>query len=181
MKKIILLLILLFCVIWANAQTKVSVDERFELTGIVFRLTGERIFTHSVPDDYVSDIDSCFSKYKDHEMIQFLRGILDVRKRHLDFSVIADLAADVEITPKGIVWTKKWKPFYESEEYSRQDDAWSKAELMEYLRLLNKFYKDTKFHQFAGIIFLWTERMPRVWSTIFVSSDLQGEWTVWLI
>ena len=148
MKKILLTSVMFICTIWANAQPNVSVDERFELTGIVFRLTGERIFTHSVPENYVADIDSCFSKYKEHELIQFLRRILDARKRHFGFNVIADLAADVEITPKGIVWTKKWKTLCESEEYDQQDDALSRAELKEYLRLLNKFYKDTKFHQF---------------------------------
>ena len=148
MKKIILIPILLFCVNCVNAQPNVSVDERFELTGVAFRLTGDEIFIHKVPENYVADIDSCFSKYKDHELVRYLRKMIEARKRHFDFSVIADLAADVEITPKGIVWTRKWEAFYESEEYSQRDNAWSRAELKEYLRLLNKFYKDTKFHQF---------------------------------
>ncbi len=148
MNKFFLTLVLFFCGIWISAQPNVSVDERFELTGVAFRLTGDEIFIHKVPENYVADIDSCFSKYKDHELVRYLRKMIEARKRHFDFSVIADLAADVEITPKGIVWTRKWEAFYESEEYSQRDNAWSRAELKEYLRLLNKFYKDTKFHQF---------------------------------
>ncbi len=140
MKKITLILSILLS-IWSNdifSQTQIAVDERFELTSIAFRLTGREIYAQTRPAEYVKDIESYFSKYKEHELVRFLKEVT-YSKPVFDISITADLSVDIEITPKGIVYTEKW---------DRADIGWSEAEQVEYLRLLNKFYKETKFHKF---------------------------------
>ena len=133
----------------ALGQTYIGVDERFELVSIAFRLTGQQAFEHSNPDNYVANIDNYFSKYKDHELIKYLSQMLGSRSV-IDIGLVVGLAADIEITPKGIVPTSRWIPFVNYEEYGVQKNEWdlSKTEYKECVRLLNKFYKDTKFHQF---------------------------------
>lgn len=130
-----------------SGQMQVHVDERFELTSIAFRLTGESIHTPTTPANYVKDIDDYFSQYKDHELVGFIRNHIITSEHNFGFSIVSGLAADVEITPKGIVYTKKWNLAYDPDKNDPQY-CLTHEELKEYLRLLNNFYKDTKFHSF---------------------------------
>lgn len=131
----------------ALAQPKGNIDERFELTSIVFRLTDDVAFVHSNPEKYIADIDNYFIKYKNHELITFIKKTM-YSKSILDISLPMYFAADVQITPKGIVWTDEWTTTFELYDTLPDSKIWNKKEMNEYLRLLNKFYKDSKFHQF---------------------------------
>ncbi len=130
-------------------QTNIGVDERFELVNIAFRLTGKNVFVYTDPANYMANIDNYFEKYKNHELIKFLRQRYEPRSV-IVLGEASGLAADIEITPKGIVPTHRWLSFVNHEEYGVQknDEDWSEAEFKECVRLLNKFYKDTRFHQF---------------------------------
>ena len=130
-------------------QTNIGVDERFELVSIAFRLTGKNAFVHSNPSNYVANIDNYFSKYKNHELIKYLSQTLN-QESVIDLTIVSRIAADIEISPRGIVVTNQWIPFVKYEEYGvdKHDWDWSEAEFKECVRLLNKFYKDTRFHQF---------------------------------
>ena len=146
-KIIVLALILLGSQVFG--QTNIGVDERFELVNIAFRLTGKNVFVYTDPANYMANIDNYFEKYKNHELIKFLRQRYEPRSV-IVLGEASGLAADIEITPKGIVPTHRWLSFVNHEEYGVQknDGDWSEAEYKECVRLLNKFYKDTKFHQF---------------------------------
>ncbi len=130
-------------------QTNIGVDERFELVNIAFRLTGKNVFVYTDPANYMANIDNYFSKYKNHELIKFLRQRYEPMSM-IEIGTATNLAADIEITSKGIVVTNQWIPFVKYEEYGvdKHDWDWSEAEFKECVKLLNKFYKDTKFHQF---------------------------------
>ena len=65
-KNLLVSILLLFTVANGFAQMKGHVDERFELTSIVFRLTEDEAFVHSTPANYIADIDDYFSPYKNH-------------------------------------------------------------------------------------------------------------------
>ena len=190
MKKILLSLVLLCCIGVARTQPRAKVSECFELTGVVFRLSGEKVFVQSTPENYVADMDAYFSIYKDHELIRFIRKALDAR-HDLDLSMIADLAADMDITSKGIVFTRRWITLYESEDYGKREEEWSKAELKEYLRLLNKFYKDTRFHRFyeAHLDFYaeaekklqpWVDKIDTAWFSDFFGQPFAVE-NIWVV
>ena len=149
MKHLLLSISLLLAFNLSFCQPSAHVDERFELTSIAFKLTGEGVFQHTEPAQYVKDIDDYFSKYKDHELVSFIKShiIKYDPKYGFGFSIVSGLAADVEITPKGIVYTQKWNLAYDPDKNDPQY-CLTHEELKEYLRLLNKFYKDTKFHVF---------------------------------
>ena len=68
MKHLLLSISLLLAFNLSFCQPQVSVDERFELTSIVFRLTDDVAFVHSNPANYIKDIDDYFSEFKNHEL-----------------------------------------------------------------------------------------------------------------
>lgn len=147
MKKIIIIYILFVLSIGGSAQTKIHVEERFELTSIVFRLTEDVAFVHSTPANYIADIDDYFSPYKNHELIEFVKKTM-YGKPSLNIAFPAFLASDIRITPKGIVWTDEWVATIYADDTLQENYTWTKSELQEYLKLLNKFYKDTRFRKF---------------------------------
>jgi len=127
------------------SQPIVHVDERFELTGIVFSLTGEEVYHLSQPENYVSDIETHFGKFKEHPLIRFIQERLN-ENFYMDFP--CTLAADLVITSQGIVFTDKWITYYEDYKRYAKVAIWNKSEFEEYLRLLNDFYEVTEFHDF---------------------------------
>ena len=147
MKHLLLSISLLLAFNLSFCQPQVSVDERFELTSIVFRLTDDVAFVHSNPANYIKDIDDYFSEFKNHELIAFVKKTM-YSKSILDISLPAFFAGDIKITKNGIVWTDEWTTTFELYDTLPDSKKWTKAELNEYLRLLNKFYKDSKFHKF---------------------------------
>ena len=147
-KRILLVAIICFSIVNISfAQTQIHVDERFELTSIVFRLTDDIAFVHSTPANYIADIDDYFSPYKNHELIEFVKKTI-YSKSSLNIAFPAFLASDIKITPKGIVWTDEWVATIHADDTSEENYRWTKTELQEYLKLLNKFYKDTRFREF---------------------------------
>lgn len=147
MKKNIITCILFILSIGVSAQTKIHVDERFELTSIVFRLTEDVAFVHSTPANYIASIDNYFSPYKNHELVDFVKKTM-YSKSSLNIAFPAFLASDIRITSKGIVWTDEWVATIHADDTLQENYMWTKSELQEYLKLLNNFYKDTRFRKF---------------------------------
>ena len=106
LKKTIVTLLLIATSIIVYGQTTVSVDERFELTGIAFRFTGIETFAKSVPKSYANDIDAYFDKYKEHELVKFLNHIVE-SKMPFEMTFVATSAADIEISGNSIHFSKK--------------------------------------------------------------------------
>ena len=107
MEHLLLSISLLLAFNLSFCQPQVSVDERFELTSIVFRLTDDVAFVHSNPANYIKDIDDYFSEFKNHELIAFVKKTM-YSKSVLDISLPAFFAGDIKITKNGIVWTDEW-------------------------------------------------------------------------
>lgn len=130
-----------------TVHSQINVDERFELTGIAFRLADDISFRQSEPAQYLSDVDAYFHQYEEHELILFLKKMLS-RHAVFDLAMPACLASDIKITKSRIVWNDEWITISENSENEENKTMWSRQEFDEYLKLLNKFYKDTHFHQF---------------------------------
>lgn len=79
-KKLLCLSISLCIIVCSLGKTRIVVDERFELISVAFRLTGEPAFVQDVPNQYINEIDTWFSKYRDHPFISFLNKQMDVKK-----------------------------------------------------------------------------------------------------
>ena len=190
MKKLLFFFVVVMFPIAAFGQPKVRVSECFELTGVAFRLSGYDVFVHSEPENYVADMDAWFSKYKEHELVKFIKKTIGA-KHVLEFNFITDMAADIEITPKGIVYTDKWITNYASEDYGQREAEWSKVELKEYLRLLNKFYKETKFHKFytehrefydsaEARLQVWVDQIDTAWFRQFFGQPFEMA-NIWVV
>lgn len=137
----------------SHARLTSKVDERFELTSIVFRLVGAEEYVNNNIPHYAKDIDDYFTNYKEHELIQFSKEIL--RKRdYIAYNAIVSVANLLEIK-KGKVTIK---PETDIRTYLENDDRWKEDTLKKFVKLLNKFYKDTKFgHFFASHQQLYAE------------------------
>jgi len=137
-----LLLLSIITVLPTLAQLKTKVDERFELTSIVFRLAGAEEYVNNEVSSYISDIDNYFSRYKNHALIGYIKKIRERDK--IAYDAVSGSTDLLEIK-KGKI---QIKPRVNIAKYIKNDDRWSEATLTEYFQLLNLFYKDTKFHLF---------------------------------
>ena len=114
-----------------------TVDKRVELLSIVFRLAEKQEYASKNFKLYVDRIDRYFEKYKNHELIQFTKSIINANEiaydgpmwmaNHLDDNL--NLLTDVKD-----IW----------QQYPR----WTKEIVEKYIPLLQKFYKDTNFEKF---------------------------------
>ena len=73
MRNIICLVFLLVCVTGkCFGQLQPKVDERIELTGVVFRIAGVPEYTYGVIEEYNKDIDEYFQSYSHHDLIDYI-------------------------------------------------------------------------------------------------------------
>ena len=146
LKKYLALIVLIAQIPIVFAQTSAKIDERLELTTVVLRLTGQNAFTRAPDSKYTADIDSYFFKFKDHELINFVKNTIHSRKV-LNLPLPVELAGDIKITSKGIALNDLWSLSVE-DSANINEGTWTLKEIKEYVRLLNKFYKETNFHTF---------------------------------
>ena len=78
MRNIICLVFLLVCVTGkCFGQLQPKVDERIELTGVVFRIAGVPEYTYGVIEEYNKDIDEYFQSYSHHDLIDYIITALE--------------------------------------------------------------------------------------------------------
>ena len=129
----------------ASAQTsRPVVDERLELTSIVFRLAGAKEYVCDGVPEYMKEIDEYFAPYKNHKLIGYIQNTLREKQRIGYDGVAASAFAlkikDGKVTSGG------------DELYQRaigRDGRWNEEVFAEYVRLLNDFYRKSK----AGTFF----------------------------
>ncbi|MDR1544016.1 MAG: DUF4932 domain-containing protein [Prevotellaceae bacterium] len=140
-KKLICILIFANCIL-VFAQKNYNppqVDERVELMSIVFRLAGADEYSTSTIPLYVNEIDNHFEKYKKHSLIEFTKKLRE--KDRISFDAVVDLAISLKVKNNKIEFNKYIN-------IETLDDRWDKDSIPKYIKLLNNFYKKTKFHNF---------------------------------
>ena len=143
-KNFILLFFYLICApILCSAQLKSHVDERFELTSIVFRLAGAEEYVNDRVKNYASDIDAYFMpSYKDHPLILYVK---EIRERdEIAYNAISGITFQLEIKANKI----GLHPQTDKAAFLQSEPRWKAGTLDKFINLLNKFYKDTKFKTF---------------------------------
>ncbi len=145
MKKqtIILLLVLIFSAgVSANANNNAVVDERFELTSIVWRLAGLPEYNTCQVEPYVKAIDKHFKRYKDHPLIKHCE---DISKTHsIRYDAISSTTAYLEIVDGGITLREG----FSADSVANVESRWSPDIFVTYVELLDDFYKKSKFNKF---------------------------------
>jgi len=168
MKKIIGILFLLFA-LNANSQNKTilkqpKVDKRVELLSIVFRLADSREYSSKRFPKYVEHIDKHFEKYKNHDLINYIKKKL--RKKGISYDAVMSMATSITEPPniKPIVAFSKEIP----------EERWGKKRATKFLKLLNQFYKDADCEKF----FKENEELYKTASNRFrkVYESLDLEW-----
>ena len=142
MKKTSLLFILCINLLQGFSQLNSHVDERFELVSIAFRLAEAKEYVNNNVKDYVKDIDAYFEPYKKHPLIQYVK---EIRERdEVAYDAVSGITFQLEIKANQVGLHPKTdkKAFLESE------PRWKEDTMDKFIRLLDKFYKETKFKTF---------------------------------
>lgn len=142
MRRILSLLLLLFCAGSAAAQMHARVDPRFELTSIAFRLAGAREYTQCGVPVYARDIDNHFLKYAEHPLIAFIRQIRN--DYGIGYNAVSGTADWLLIDDGRVVLD----PAYDAAEVAKTDSRWTEPVFRRYLKLLDDFYRDSEFQRF---------------------------------
>lgn len=139
-KKYFLFFVLLFYTYIGKAQIVPYIDERFELTSITFTLAGVPEFCESKIPSYLQDIKDYFTPYELTEPINFVRELN--QKYNIGYNAVANITTLLEIK-EGKIILKDDIP-----DLADIDQRWNKELLIEYVRMLNCFYKESDFNSF---------------------------------
>lgn len=123
-------------------QLKARVDERFELTSIVFALAGVPEYCQISIPSYKRDIIKELTPYELTEPINYIRELHQFHA--IGYNAVSTTAAMLEIKDGKI----QLQPQYSISEISSADKRWTPELFSEYITMLNQFYKDSNFHKF---------------------------------
>lgn len=142
MNQLILLLSLFFSSTLFSQKNQIleksKVDERIELLSIVFRLADSKEYSSKKFKLYTDKIDSHFEKYKNHELIEFIKKIRE--ENGTGYDAVMKMAIHIGKAPK-------FRPLVE---FTNEipEDRWGKENSLQFITLLQKFYKDTDCKRF---------------------------------
>lgn len=141
MKKIVVLFLLVFVTLIVYSQEvklTATVDERTELLGIVFRLAEADEYINNTLPSYSKDIDEYFANFKKHDVVRFVKKLR--RKHSVYYDAVMSMAIRIEITDS--------IRFIPNADIDKLDARWGISNPQDFLIYLNKFYKESNFHQF---------------------------------
>lgn len=139
-KYLFLFLILLICAFQLKSQPIAKVDESIELVSTVFRLIGAKEYVNNSLKRYTEELDSTFLPFKNHPIFTYAKEIR--AKDGISYDAIADYAVRIAPNSKGEIALKDGITF------NGLDGRWKKGVAIKFTKLLNDFYKKSKFHNF---------------------------------
>ena len=123
--------------IFAMGQIKSEVSETVELMGILSRTAGFEEFSNDLAGQYSKDTEAWFAQYRKHPTVVYYK---DLRAQNgIGFDRVTNMAVHLEIE-KG-----KVKLVGERAELT---GGWKNVDLDDFIKRLNKFYTDSRFHEF---------------------------------
>ena len=139
MRRLTISLIVICLSISCFAQMRATVDERMELTSIVFRIAGAEEFVNDQMQEYGEAIDRWFGKYSSHELIDHIRKMR--QETALAMAGVVGSVPYLVIDDKGVHDSGIKKG-------SEIDGRWTDNNWDKYVRLLDDFYRKSRFHEF---------------------------------
>ena len=138
MKKIILSTILaLAATFTTTAQIKVEVSETIELMAILARTAGNQEYNMDMAGQYTKDTEAWFAPYKQHATVASFQSM---RNQHsISYDAVMSMAIHLEIDRGKIRFLG---------EQSDLQKRWKDVDINDFIGKLNKFYTDTRFHDF---------------------------------
>jgi len=142
MRKFSLLFFFCICSTLVFSQLKSHVDERFELTSIVFRLAGADEYNNNQVKSYISDIDDYFAPFKEHPLIRYVKEIRE--KDEVAYDAVSGITFQLVIRGNHI----DLSPQSDKAAFLQSEPRWKNESMDKFIKLLNHFYKETKFKVF---------------------------------
>ena len=184
MKKWLFLWVCLLPIAGVYAKEKATVgakvDERVELLSIVFRLTGAQEYSSNDAKAYVADIEKWFGPYKQDTLVQYAKKVRS--QSGIGYDAVARMAVHLE---------GKGGKYYLPENTLASlcgDGRWNKENAQQFVRLLNDFYKKTRFDKFFKEHEDWYKQMTdrfnsqidfnRDWYPAFYGERPEGDYRV---
>ena len=121
----------------ATAQIKSEVSETVELMGILSRTAGFQEFSNDLAGQYSKYTEAWFAQYREHPTVTYYKELR--AKNGIAYDRVTNMAVHLE-TEKG-----KVKLVGNRDELT---GGWKDVDLDDFIRRLNKFYTDTRFHDF---------------------------------
>ena len=118
-------------------QIKVEVSEAVELMSILSRTAGYQEYCMDLSGQYTKDTEAWFANYKNHPIIAYYQDLHT--NQGISYDAVMSMAIHLEIV-KG-----KVKFIGEKSDLGKR---WENVDINPFVEFLNKFYKDTRFHQF---------------------------------
>ena len=137
MKQTLLTILFALLTISAMAQIKSEVSETVELMGILSRTAGFQEFSNDLAGQYSKDTEAWFAQYREHPTIAYYKELR--AKNGIAYDRVTNMAVHLEIE-KGKVKL-----------VGNRDEligGWKNVDLNDFIKRLNKFYADTRFHDF---------------------------------
>lgn len=147
MKKIVFLLAGLLAVTCVHARpkptathgiSKPTVDRRVELVTLVARLAGYEEFQSKAVPVYSDALDAWFAPYKEHPAVQYMKKVR--QEAGIGYNAIPIMGVYLTEPPK----LRPRLPLTASQPESR----WGVKRGTEFIKLLDKFYKDARCEEF---------------------------------
>ncbi len=125
-----------------SAQMNCQVKESFELTSIVFQLAEAEEYMNTSILSYKTDIDNYFFKYKGHKLISYIKKIRS--EQGIAYDAVPAATGYIEIKNGKVIVS----PRCDASKIELIDSRWTEQSFKTFVRLLNDFYKQTKFNDF---------------------------------
>lgn len=143
MNKILITIFFFLCVTSFSQQNvilldKPIVDERVELLSIVFRLANAKEYNSTRFKIYTDKIEKHFEKYKNHELINFIKQIRE--ENGIGYDAVMKMAIHLGSAPKFIPLMKITD--------SIPEKRWGRNNSEKFIKLLKAFYKDAHCKDF---------------------------------
>lgn len=122
----------------SNILDKPKVDERVELLSIVFRLADAKEYNSKRFKLYSDKIEKHFDKYKNHDLITFVKQIRE--ENGIGYDAVMKMAIHLGTAPK-------FKPLVDITD-SIPDIRWGKNNSEKFIKLLTAFYKEAHCKEF---------------------------------
>ena len=136
-KKTLVTILFSLLSIFASGQIKSEVSETVELMGILSRTAGFQEFSNDLAGQYSKDTEAWFAQYREHPTVAYYKELRD--KNGIAYERVTNMAVHLEIE-KG-----KVKLVGNRAELT---GGWLNVDLDDFVKRLNKFYVDSRFHEF---------------------------------
>jgi hypothetical protein len=121
-----------------NKNVSIDIDPRTELLSIVCYLAGYEEYSHSKIAQYKSEVDEYFSKYKEHQAVQYAKKLKKTNR--VGYDAPMSFAVHISDSIQPLVSFNTVPP--------TMDDRFRPEDLQEFMKLLNSFSKETNFDSF---------------------------------